>query len=479
MKSRNLWVLSGFLCFVLFIWLVWFLIGGCGSTVNEATTSTTVFSSTTTSTTIKSIPIASGTLDTSFGVNGLMVKSADGYSTNVFGNSIAIESSGRLIVSGSDAAGPETWGFTASGTTDAGFGSGGLVDFGRYMILDSSGKIVIARAIVNEIQVRRYDRDGDLDPTFGINGATSESFDVSQIGGYPGDETPISSDGTGRILVAGYSGGSVFVTRFNSDGSLDKTFTDGTHEGFVVYKSSIGNDSDYTAAIACAASGKIFVTGKCMSYNSISGRSDYYMFIVAIKENGQIDEAGFGTNGWVLADNYVGTKNGEDWGNAIAVDSSGRILVAGQDTDNSLSERMILWRYNSDGTLDESFTDGDTTGYVVYNKNTSGVLLPWQALGNAIAFDAAGNIVVAGAGTPAIPGIEDILYTAVWRYDPSGAIDKSFGSDGVVYHNGATGPGSDDRGIAMAIYASGNILVLGSSKPVGSAFSAMVVLKYK
>ena len=69
-------------------------------------------------------------------------------------------------------------------------------------------------------------------------------------------------------------------------------------------------------------------------------------------------------------------------GRAIALDSAGRILVAGSGVTLAGVGGMMIWRYTSGGTPDLSFANG---GVAV----DSGV-------GRAITLDACGRILVTG-----------------------------------------------------------------------------------
>jgi uncharacterized delta-60 repeat protein len=118
--------------------------------------------------------------------------------------------------------------------------------------------------------------------------------------------------------------------------------------------------------------------------------------------------------------------------NAIAIQSGGRILLAGTSYPGGLA----LARYMPDGALDSSF-------------GTQGVVTGPEGAASAVAVQPDGRIVVAGRLT------EPDSDFAVLRYKADGRIDTSFGVSGV-----ATGPRGDAR--AVAIQPDGQILVAGS-----------------
>src|SRR5438876_686219 len=79
---------------------------------------------------------------------------------------------------------------------------------------------------------------------------------------------------------------------------------------------------------------------------------------------------------------------------------------------------------------------------------------------SAVAIQADGKIVVAGAGSLAP---SDFMLA---RYEPDGSLDPSFGSGGKLT-TGFGGTGSDDRALAVAIQADGKIIAVGESNVSG------------
>src|SRR3990172_3997159 len=122
-----------------------------------------------------------GDLDPTFGTGGLVI--TDFASSDDFGNSIAIQPDGKIIVAGFIATGPNPANFalaryTATGILDSGFGSGGLVitdfganDAGNSVAIQADGKIIVAgftTAGPNAIDfaLARYTSIGTLDIRF-------------------------------------------------------------------------------------------------------------------------------------------------------------------------------------------------------------------------------------------------------------------------------------------------------------------------
>jgi uncharacterized delta-60 repeat protein len=183
-----------------------------------------------------------------------------------------------------------------------------------------------------------------LDTGFDTDGIVTTNFGS---GAAAGNSVAIQSDG--KIVVAGYfsSGGSaidIAVARYNSDGTLDTGFdTDGK------VTTAIGSATDIGYSVAIQADGKIVVAG----YAHMGSTDDFA--VVRYNNDGTLD-GGFGTGGKVTTD----FGSGADWGYSVALQLDGKIVVAG--FASSSGNKIAVVRYKSDGTLDTGFdTDGKVT----------------------------------------------------------------------------------------------------------------------
>ena len=105
---------------------------------------------------------------------------------------------------------------------------------------------------------------------------------------------------------------------------------------------------------------------------------------------------------------------GSDRGQAVALQTDGKIVVAGYSHDGTKND-IILFRYNTDGSLDTTFGGGD--GIVTTSLGTI------DDRGVSIEIQADGHIVVGGF-TIVSPADYD---TALLRYDTNGDLDPGFG----------------------------------------------------
>jgi uncharacterized delta-60 repeat protein len=301
----------------------------------------------------------------------------------------------------------------------AGFGSGAgkvATDFTSGFdaafdgALDADEKIVaVGRAglLGGRFALARYNPDGTLDTGFGggdgkvmTNFTTGDDFAFGLA---------IQSDG--KIVAVGRAGGSggvIALARYNADGSLDTTF--GGSDGKVTLNLTRGDDRADAVAFQ-PVSEKIVVTGTA-NYFGANGR-----FAVAqFNTDGTLD-ASFSGDGRVTTD----FTTGFDGGFGVAVQADGKVVAVGQ------ARGVVgLARYNPEGTLDATFS-GD--GKATTNFTTGADYF------DDITLDGAGKVVAAGAANFFGPNSR----FALARYNTDGTLDISFSGDGKLTTDFTTG----------------------------------------
>ena len=357
-------------------------------------------------------------------------------------------------------AAPDFHGLLAPGDLDPTFGSGGIVTTnigssfgdGYGMALQPDGKIVVAGDALAyhdaypDFIVVRYNSDGSLDSTFGSGGEV-----ITPIGSSGATARSVAVQPDGRIVAAGYTSNSYgsdydfAVVRYNSDGSLDSTFGSG---GKVT--TAVGSSHDYGYDVALQSDGKIVVAG--YSYNG----SNYDFAVVRYNSDGSLDTT-FGSGGKVRT--AMGSST--DRGYSVALQSDGKIVVAGNSSIGTSNDGFAVARYNSDGSLDTTFGSG---GKVMTDVG------PYGESGYSVALQSNGGIVVAGY---AYNSNHDADF-AVVRYSGNGSLDTTFGSGGKV--TTAIGLSSDDYGYSVAVQPDGKIVVGGYTSN-GSDYD-MAVIRY-
>ena len=199
-----------------------------------------------------------GALDTTFGAGGIATVDFGG---TEFGEAIARQADGRVLVAGrSSAGGAVVARLRATGALDPDFGSGGRVTLPgggslSAVLVQPDRNIVVAGNASGSamMTVTRLTPDGSLDATFGGGGTTTVAFGslANPLGG-------AARRPDGKIVIAGYTqdGEDVAVARLNAGGSLDATFGAAGKATVDFGVATFGN------AVALAPNGRIVVAGQ-------------------------------------------------------------------------------------------------------------------------------------------------------------------------------------------------------------------------
>lgn len=179
--------------------------------------------------------------------------------------------------------------------------------------------------------------------------------------------------------------------------------------------------------------------GKIVVAGSTFNGSQYDVAVVRYAADGALDSS-FGTGGKVTTD-FAGS---DDAGYSVVVQGDGKVVVAGYASGSSLDFALV--RYEADGTLDGGFGSG---GKVITDFGGS------NEVGHGVAVQSDGKLVVAG---DAYNG-SDYDFALV-RYNSDGTLDASFGTGGRVLTDFG---GSQDYGRSVAVLDDGKIIVVGYS----------------
>ncbi|MDI1256058.1 MAG: T9SS type A sorting domain-containing protein [Flavobacterium sp.] len=284
-----------------------------------------------------------GTIDTTFGENGKAIINAPGHV-----NSIAIDASGRIVVTGGDYV-IAVARLTNNGTIDTSFGTNGIYDFGSLsfaaeansVAIQANGKIIVAGSLPDfnngdsNYMLARFNSNGTLDSSFGSSGISTLGSVTSQSETY--NDVKVQTDG--KIVAAGslYNGQDydMVVGRYNSNGSLDTTFNG---NGLSTYSSAGG---DYYDGMALQADGKILITGAVNDEDGGIG-------VIRFTTTGALDTT-FGNNGF--ATNIISAAPSA--GVSIIVMDNQKIVVTGSIGGEDIN--LAVTRFNNDGTIDTTF----------------------------------------------------------------------------------------------------------------------------
>ena len=223
-----------------------------------------------------------------------------------------------------------------------------------------------------------------------------------------------------------------------SSGALDPSFGD---HGRVVVSPSAGSRA-YAAAVQ--PDGKLVLAGFVNDGNPPNGFINNDFLVIRLTKNGGLDLT-FGGSGFARTRIDLGGYD-SDIASAVALAPDGKVVLAG-GVDTSTKSILALTRYTAAGALDPEFS-GD--GVETIDPHPARHELEHL---NGVAVQPDGRIVAVGdAGGGFL----------VMRLLPSGALDESFGSHGVVETN-VGDPGARDSAFAVSLLGDGKMVVAGMS----------------
>jgi uncharacterized delta-60 repeat protein len=346
-----------------------------------------------------------GNPDTTFNGTGFQVTQFPGSASDQ-ATAVAIDSQGRIVVAGTTMAdGGPNFGvvrYNSDGSLDTTFGKSGfvIVNFnstaGTFhtsatsVAIRSDGRIVVAGnqpgvlsggKTYTQWAVARLNADGSTDSDFHSNGEDLVNFGATLSPA----STVISTDiltsvgiqSNGQIVAVGYTNlqnnfsqldqaNNFAVARFNDDGTLDKNFGGGllVTDFFLspFGKSGPSPFNDQANQVTFQPDGKILVSG--VSQTEVNGNGGSVLennFAVARYTTGGALDNTFASDGIVVTDLSTDFTFGSiDQANSLVVQQDGRIVLAGEtntkpDGTRGPNANFGLIRYNTDGTLDQTF----------------------------------------------------------------------------------------------------------------------------
>ena len=244
----------------------------------------------------------------------------------------------------------------------------------------------------------------------------------------------------------------IFVTpTFSQPGSNDLTFNPGTGANREIFSSAIQSD------------GKILIAGNFTSYNGVArnylarlntdGSLDAAfnagpgpnsaILKIALESNGKIIIAGGFTQynfipvPYILrlnSDGTIGSLN-VGWGpnssiRSTAIQADGKIIVVGPFTTFNSEARKDIARLNVDGTIDASFNSGTGTNSSI----------------TTVALQSDGKIIIGGSFTT----YNGTVVNKIARLNSDGTLDASF-----------TGTGANSTVLSTSIQPDGKIIIVG------------------
>jgi uncharacterized delta-60 repeat protein len=363
-------------------------------------------------------------------------------------------------------------------------GPGNGIDIAFSVVVDDLGNVYVAGnspgdTSANDITTIKYNSSGQQQWVQRYNGPGNSDDGTNGT-------NAIAVDSSENVYVAGWSAGTE-----NTDYVVIKYNSNGDQQWAQRYNGP-GNDYDAPYGIALDSSGNVYVTGTstgdgtgfdyttikynndgvqqwAQSYNG-SGNAYDAAQALAVDDSGNVFVAGVSTaqNGlgdcvtikydtdgnqqWVKV--YDGPANGTDYGNSVAVDDSENVYVTGSSTGSTTDRDYLTLKYDSGGEQQWAMT---------YSSAGSSV-----DEGRSVALDDSGNVYVTGV----LAYTEGKSSTDDWgtiKYNSSGS------ERWVQIYNGPAGIA--DEAWSIAVDLNGNSYVVGYSHGLTSG-SDLTSIKY-
>ncbi len=251
---------------------------------------------------------ASGAIDNSLGQNGTIITDISGYYSELC-TAIDIQNDGKILLAGyaqhnsNDNSYIVLLRYNVDGTLDNSFGTNGIVvgtEGESYdMTVQDDGKIILCGTSNSNLALWRYNADGSVDNSFGSNGLVLTPFGNSAIG------KAMSIVDNNKILVGGHAHtgfltNAFLLSQYNSDGTPDNTFgTNGIANAIV-------GTSSQTKAMAITDNGSIFLAGAANN-----GATSSNLALAKFESDGSLD-LNFGDNGTVITQISSTTSQAND-----------------------------------------------------------------------------------------------------------------------------------------------------------------------
>ncbi|MGO3182770.1 MAG: T9SS type A sorting domain-containing protein [Aequorivita sp.] len=325
-----------------------------------------------------------GSLDSSFGQSGTLRFMVGPLKSFIM--DLVQQPDGKILIGG------RTWDdvsgnfalvrLNEDGSFDDTFGTNGISyitttenDVAEAISLLDDGKILMAGYRDENFTVAKFNADGSVDTTFGVNGWTSITYDNASS-----YARAMAVQNDGKIVISGFglTGGNRFqiaAARFNVDGSADNSF--GT-DGKVAF--NVGDWNDFGEGVAIQNDGKILIGGHKWIANA---QQRHDLFVAKLNTDGSLDSS-YGNNG-------VGTArlvDGANYASDMVLQADEKPILVGSTTFNG-EYKMAMVRFDTDGNLDSTF-GAEGNGMVSIDN------VGLEDYGRGVALQADEKIILAG-----------------------------------------------------------------------------------
>ncbi len=314
--------------------------------------------------------------------------------------------------------------------------------------VQTDGKVLVAgsagtrdNAGKGSFLLERFNADGTPDAAFGTGGAIATAFGPISYA------TTILIQADGRIVLGGASEDSVAsptnvmfaLARYTATGALDSTF--GT--GGKVTTDFTGNEQ--IDSLALTSDGKVVAVGSSFSFPNIG------FDLARYNTDGTPDTS---LNGAGTLAHDLGTPPANAYPSSVAIQPGGKILVGALSGASG-----AVFRYNADGTLDDSFANH---GVATLSAGADAAKLALQSDGKILVG------LVDPPGGVSVPVTNSTAF-AIARLSADGTPDAGFGSAGIASVNADRTSRHDPNYTPPAYEPLGNLLVQSDGKIILAA----------
>ncbi len=390
-----------------------------------------------------------GQIDTSFGSNGQSIIEFDSGSTTVKERvtDIVLQPDGKILLGGDCIDSTQDYCIAridAQGALDNSFGTSGKLkydcvfntnsDESYSLLLDNNTNSIFQSGICDngtdtDFFVSKLDLNGNFDNNFSYDGKLN--FNISDTIGY---DSAYAIAVSGNFIILGGNCDDQFCLAklYKTSGNFDSDFD---RDGKLMYDMTGGIDEIRSIVID---NNSIFAAGRCNTYQQICiAKFDL--------TTGQID-TNFNSSkmpGKILED-ILDHKNE---GFSLVLQSDGKIIIGGKcKSSSSPYYEFCIARFNSDGSLDNTFGTGGKVHFSILPKDDNGL---------SVKLDSNGKILIGGHCVDS----DDTVKFCLARLLPNGNLDPGFGNDGIKVQD--ISGYSRDYGYSLELQPDGKILLGG------------------
>jgi uncharacterized delta-60 repeat protein len=276
------------------------------------------------------------------------------------------------------------------------------------MSLDHHNNIILAAIYgvddfyLNFFKTVRILSNGKIDTSFSKNGEAN--LEIGESHDYP---YSIAVQNDNKILITGNSeiriyeyGNHIVTVRYNVNGTLDKTFATKGIDTPYIYSQTYSD----AVSILSTQEGKILVGARGLT------EEDTYYYLIQYNNDGTVDSS---------FNKGIPIKSAFPWLPFAGV-ANGKIIEIYPDFYSE--DSLHIYRYNSDGSLDNSFGKNGQVSTFVDDTTT------WYAYDSRHL-----TLLIQQDGKMLIPGYSGYgSYINLGRLNADGSVDRTFANDGVA-----------------------------------------------